>query len=145
LALDPAMPFVVSGVADARTLLLIPLDENADTAGVAERLMRTALSRDLQSTVLDLSIAGSGSTGLVSNINALSAQFDLVVVRLPELASDISVGALRENRPVIFVATAGRVDRRRLSAAVDSLSRLSVPCAGVVLSRQAPRSLTAIA
>lgn len=135
LAFDPRLPFLVSNPADARALLLVPLDANGDTSGVAERLMRTASSRGLRATIVDLSRASSATNGR-PDIDALGAEFDLVVVRLPDLATDATVGELRETRPVLFVATAGRVDRRRLTAAVESLQRMSIPCAGVVLSRQ---------
>lgn len=136
LVLDPGIPFLVSGPGDARTLLLVPLDATVDTSGVAERLMRTAASRGLRGTVVDLSRSASGPPSVAPDLDRLGAEFDLVVVRLPELTADSTVGALRETRPVLFVATANRVDRRRLSAALQSLERLSVPCAGVVLSRQ---------
>lgn len=139
LTLDPRIPFVLSGFGDARTLLLVPLDQDADTAGVAERLMRTAMSRSLRATVIDFSEHDDSTPAMLPNLQTLSSEFELVVVQLPELASDTTVGALRSDRPVMFVASAGRVDRRELSMAVDSLSRLSVPCAGVVLSRQTSR------
>ena len=135
LSLDVGTPFLVASPGGARTLLLVPLDSHADTAGVAERLMRTASSRGLRGTIVDLSSA-VGSVPLAPDIERTGADFDLVVVRVPELSSDATVGALRETRPVLLVASADRVDRRALTAAVDNLQRLSVPCAGVVLSRQ---------
>jgi uncharacterized protein involved in exopolysaccharide biosynthesis len=136
IALEPGTPLLLAGNV-ARTVLLLPLDARADTAGVAERLLRTAMSRSLTGTVLDLSghALPSGDAGTVNaQIDRLSREFDFVAVRLPELGSDGALGALNETRPVLLVASAGRVNRHRLSSAVDTLQRLSIPCAGVVLS-----------
>jgi uncharacterized protein involved in exopolysaccharide biosynthesis len=135
LTFDASLPLVIASPNNARTLLLVPIDASADTAGVAERLVRTATTRSLRATVVDFSRAKSGEALPAPDIDRLATEFDTVVVRLPELSNEITVGALRDTRPVLFVATAGRVDRERLTNAVESLQRLSVPCAGVVLSR----------
>jgi Mrp family chromosome partitioning ATPase len=65
----------------------------------------------------------------------------MVIVRLPVLASEATAAALRESRPVLLVAPPGPVDRVRLASAVDTLRRLGVPCAGVVMSEATPRAL----
>ena len=141
LHMDAAIPLLVATPGDLRTLLLIPLEPGVDTHGVAERLMRTAVSRGLRGTIVDLAEHRSNEGVLMRDLDRLGEEFDLVVVRLPELSSDGAIGALRESRPVLFVAEADRVDRRKLSAAVETLDRLSVPCAGVVLSRQRAKAL----
>jgi Mrp family chromosome partitioning ATPase len=56
------------------------------------------------------------------------------VVCLPELTSDVTLAAMRQASPVVLVAAPGPVDRAQLAQAVDTLRRLRVPCAGVVIS-----------
>jgi Mrp family chromosome partitioning ATPase len=115
----------------------VPLDAGADTAGVAERIMHTAEARGMRGTVVDLSTGASNGTGNAL-IAKMSGEFDFVSARLPMLSSDTTLGVLTSDRPVLFVASAGRVDRRVLSTGVDTLRRFGVPCAGVVLSRGRP-------
>jgi Mrp family chromosome partitioning ATPase len=64
----------------------------------------------------------------------MEQQNGMTVVQLPALTSDATIAALREDRPVLLVAAPGPVDRSRLAAAVDTLRRLHVPCAGIVMS-----------
>jgi Mrp family chromosome partitioning ATPase len=65
----------------------------------------------------------------------LEGEFGTVIVRLPGLASDETAAALNRERPVVLVAPPGRVDRRSLLGAIQTLRRLDVPCAGVVVNR----------
>jgi uncharacterized protein involved in exopolysaccharide biosynthesis len=140
LRLDATVPLLVSGSPVTRTLLLVPIDGRVSTAGVAERLARTALSRGAEPTVLDLSgSAVPGSTALTTDVNAslrrLEEDHGMVIVRLPSLASDATAAALNPERPVLLVAPPGRLERRMLLDAVQTLRRLDVPCAGVVVNR----------
>lgn len=145
--LHASAPLVV-GSGAPHTVLVVPLDERADAQAVAERLARTASARSLPVTILDLSGKGAGngngrvvgSSGeFLKNIDQLEQQQGMLVVQLPTLASDATVAALRETRPVVLVAPPGPVDRVRLAAAVDMLRRLQVPCAGVVMSDRLER------
>jgi uncharacterized protein involved in exopolysaccharide biosynthesis len=144
---DPATPLLVGGGVDLRTMLVLPIDSRARTGPVARRLVQTALSRAHSATVLDLSsTTGGGEPGGVlpaptgtgldisSTIERLEREYSFVVVQLPGLACEATVAALRETRPVLIVAPPQRIDRNQLMAAVRTLERLSVPCAGIVLS-----------
>jgi len=142
LKLDGGVPLLVAGGPLSNTLLLVPIDARANTAGVAERLARTALARSAQPTVLDLSRSngnGSSSTALTMDVNAtihrLEQEHGMVIVRLPALAADETAAALTPERAVLLVAPPGRVERRLLLGAVQTLRRLDVHCAGVVVSR----------
>jgi hypothetical protein len=144
-------PLLMAGTAGvaARTVLVVPLDSRARAATVAERLARTARQRALQVTVLDLSSTNASGNGRVTGegvnvrsvIDRLEQENGMVIVQLPALASEATVAALSETRPVLFVAPPGPVDRARLASAVETLRRLQVPCAGVVISDDAPRAL----
>jgi hypothetical protein len=150
LRLDPAVPLLVSGVSAARTLLVVPLDDRAraGAADVAASIAHTGSVRSLRTTVLDLSDQHDGNgNGTGSNVAALIDQLEqnheMVVVRLPSLTSSATIGAMRETRPVVLVTGAGPVDRTRLGGALDTLRRLQVPCAGVVVTGGATAALTA--
>jgi uncharacterized protein involved in exopolysaccharide biosynthesis len=135
LALEDETPLLLAGSHPFRAVLLVPLDADADTAGVAERVIRSAQSRGLTGTILDLSnggIAGNGSGAIAT----LLKEFEFVAVRLPKLATDTTLGALGDDRPVVFVASPGGVDRRELASGVETLKRFGVSCAGVVVSRR---------
>jgi uncharacterized protein involved in exopolysaccharide biosynthesis len=144
----PDTPLFLMGTGNARSLLVVPLDQRAyaGAATVAERLARTARQRALQATVLDMSsshLAGNGKptaepTGVGSVIDQLEQDNVITIVQLPELSSEVTVAALRETRPVLLVAPPGPVDRSRLAHAVDTLRRLEIPCAGVVISDATP-------
>ena len=131
-------PLLLLGKGSARSVLVVPLD-GARTGLVAERLARTATARAVSATVLDLS-SDSASNGngqshyTVSGpaIEDLERQFGLVIVQLPPLSSEATLAALNEARPVLLVAP-NRVDRGRLSSALEMLRRMDVPCAGVVI------------
>src|SRR6185503_18107125 len=104
-----------------------------------ERLARTATARAVTATVLDLSGTsgnGNGTGGHLvtsgSAIEELERQYSMVIVQLPPLSSEATIAALNESRPVLLVAPA-RVDRARLSNALEMLRRMDVPCAGVVI------------
>jgi hypothetical protein len=142
---QPNVPLLVGGgVASPRTVLVVPLDERARARAVAEGLARTASTRSLPVTLLDLSetngaSGGNGAGGrsdatLARSIEEMEQQNGMTVVQLPALTSDATIAALREDRPVLLVAAPGPVDRSRLAAAVDTLRRLHVPCAGIVMS-----------
>lgn len=149
---EPNGPLLMAGASNARSLLVVPLDSRARAGAgtVAERLARTAQQRALPATVLDLSashVAGNGkmaveSVGAGSIIDQLEQQNGMTIVHLPELSNDVTMAALRETRPVVLVAPPGPVDRAQLAHAVDTLRRLQVPCAGVVISDvPGPRAL----
>jgi hypothetical protein len=151
------VPLLIAGTHAARTMLVVPLDDRARADVVAQGLARTASSRAVHATVLDLSHGSNGgrSVGSVvepggNNVNEmieqLEQQYAMVVVQLPAFGSETTIAALRENRPVLFVASSARVERARLTGAVEVLRRMSVPCAGVVMSGDAPeiRSRTLI-
>lgn len=137
-----------------RTVLVIPLHQRADTLAVATQLVETSLSRGSRATLLDLSakpivasengasvataVAAPIRVDVASTISRLSAEFDHVVVRLPELGSDATLSALNSERTVVFVVPPERVEREQLAAAMQLLRRLDVPCAGVVISGSAP-------
>ncbi len=147
LRLDATVPLLVAGGPITRTLLLVPIDGRVSTAGVAERLARTALSRGTDPTVLDLSgSAVPGSTALTTDVNATMQRLEqahgMVIVRLPALASDATAAALTPQRPVLLVAPPGRLERRMLVDAIQTLRRLDVPCAGVVVNRAGDTALS---
>jgi uncharacterized protein involved in exopolysaccharide biosynthesis len=125
------------GQLTTRTLLIVPVEERARAAGalVSERLISTARNRSISATNLDLTNgnhAGSdvGVSGLIED---LERQYGLVVVQLPGLTSDAAVAALRESRAVLLVAPPDRVNRTSLIEAVETLRRLQIPCAGIVV------------
>lgn len=142
--IDPNSPLMLSSAHATRSVLVIPLDGKArGGAGVvAQRLARTAQQRAIQATVVDLSANSTDGNGkLAAGVAHLAATIDqmeqdgaVTVVQLPELSSEITLSALRENRPVLLVAPPGPVDRTRLTQTVDTLRRLHVPIAGVVIS-----------
>jgi uncharacterized protein involved in exopolysaccharide biosynthesis len=128
-------PLLLAGAGNARSMLVIPLDARARAraANVAERLARTAQQRAIPTSVLDLS-NGNGAAPSDSQLAQAEAAGAMTVAHLPELSSGATLAALRDNRPVVLVAAPGPVDRTQLAHAVDTLRRLQVPCAGVVIS-----------
>lgn len=146
LRFDPRTPLLMSGRSAIRTVLLIPVEEGVGTLRVAERLADTALARGQSATILDLTAPtaaaplGASVGGLISR---LEQEHSLVVVRLPGMAADSTAAALSDDRPVLLVAPSRRVSRRELTGAIDTLRRLDVPCAGVVLSDSERRELVA--
>ncbi|MBA3889049.1 MAG: hypothetical protein H0X64_00810 [Gemmatimonadaceae bacterium] len=140
--LERGAPLLVGSGDDTRTVLLLPLDVRTSTAGVAERLARTAMARGITATVLDLSdAAGVADTMVGPTIKRLEAEHGLVIVRLPQLDADATAAALANSRPVLLVAPADRVDRRELMGTVAALRHLEVPCAGVVMNRTSDAAL----
>jgi uncharacterized protein involved in exopolysaccharide biosynthesis len=138
---EPNAPLLMAGSVTARSLLVVPLDARARAGAisVAARLARTAQQRALPATVVDLTGAhlqgnGTGATESMRLLDQAEAQNGTAIVSLPELTSDLTLGSLRESRPVVLVAAPGPVDRAQLAHAVDTLRRLQVPCAGVVIS-----------
>jgi tyrosine-protein kinase Etk/Wzc len=137
LRFDPRTPLLMSGRAAIRTVLLIPVESGLDTSRVAERLADTALARGQSATILDLTASAAAApvgASVGGLIGRLEQEHALVVVRLPGLAADSTAAALSESRPVLLVAPARRVSRRELTGAMETLRRLDVPCAGVVLA-----------
>jgi uncharacterized protein involved in exopolysaccharide biosynthesis len=146
LRFDPRTPLLMSGRSSVRTVLLIPVAPGVGTARVAERLADTALARGETATILDLTSPapvvplGASVGGMIAR---LEGEHGLVIVRLPGIAADSTAAVLSETRPVLLVAPARRVNRRELVGALDTLRRLEVPCAGVVLSDGEPRDAIA--
>lgn len=144
---EPNAPLLLAGAPETRSMLVIPLDGRAygGTASVAERLARTARQRALHANVVNLAAgdrAALDSSQVSTALEQLEAKEGVTIVQLPELSSDITLAALRDTRPVILVAPPGPVDRTRLAHAVDTLRRLQIPCAGVVISdTPGPRAL----
>jgi len=145
LRFDPRTPLLMSGRSAIRTVLLIPVEPGVPTLKVAERLADTALARGQSATILDLTAPaatapmGASVGGLISR---LEQEHSLVVVRLPGMTADSTAAALSDDRPVLLVAPSRRVSRRELTGAMETLRRLDVPCAGVVLSEMESRELT---
>ncbi|HYD55098.1 MAG TPA: Wzz/FepE/Etk N-terminal domain-containing protein [Gemmatimonadaceae bacterium] len=142
LRFDAREPLMLGSNAAARTVLLVPLGRRADTRAVAERLAQTAAARGAGATILDLAESPPPPSIPVA-LRELEAAHELTLVRLPGLGADVTAAALDRERPVLFVAPAGRVDRVELANAVESLRRLDVPCAGVVLSDEPAGALRA--
>ena len=132
LAFDPADPLMLGGAA-SRSILVAPTDRTAMVQPVVQRLFRTATSRGLSATTLDLTEA-TAPVDVHGAISRLEQSHDLVIVQLPALASDVAAGALQDGRPVLLVAPQHRAERSRIEASVQLLKRLGVPCAGVVMS-----------
>ena len=144
--IHPDAPFLVGGTSP-RTLLLIPLDARAQPQAVAERLARTASVRGLPVSVLDFTKTvtngdgpGEHAVSIAPQLDQLEQQQAMLVVQLPELSNELTVAALSEKRPVVLVAPPGPVDRHRLTAALETLRRMDIPCAGVVISDERERS-----
>lgn len=143
LRFDESVPLLVTSPHASHTLLLLPLYANVNTAGVAERLVRTAVARGSEAIVLDLSDAARApaatATELVPSVSAavqqLERDHDAVIVRLPALSSEHAAAALTPNRAVVVVAPPGRLERRRLVDTIHTLRRLDIPVAGVVVNR----------
>jgi tyrosine-protein kinase Etk/Wzc len=135
-------PIAVLDARTVRTLLLIPLNREADAGAVAERLARSAQQRALAASVLDLS--GRNGIGLVGAETTAGRQLEqmeraggMVIVRLPTLDSDEAMAVLAENRTALVVAPPGPVNRHELTQTLATLRRLNVPCAGVLIGERA--------
>ena len=150
---DPLAPLLMSRGMNAHTVVILPLDANTSVEPVARRIADTATARAVSATILDLSgrskfrengyapytvTAPSGSYDVNGTIARLESEYGLVIVQLPELSSDVAAAVLNEHRPTIVVAPARRVDRARLANTLQTLKRLEVPCAGVVMSDGVP-------
>lgn len=146
LRFDARTPLLMSGRSSVRTLLLIPVEPHVETARVAERLAETALSRGESATILDLT-APNPVTQLGNSVGGMIARLEqehgLVIARLPGLSAESTAAVLSESRPVLLVAPSRRINRRELVGALDTLRRLEVPCAGVVLSDGEPHGTLA--
>ena len=137
LALEPGTPLLVGDLSGARTILVIPLGAGADAAAVAERLGAAALDRETAAAVTNVATNGAGraggGAGAVPAIRKLEEAHQLVIAEAPGLGDSRTAALLEPSRPVLFVARAGRLARRDLIAAVQTLRRLEIPCSGVVL------------
>jgi len=135
---EPNAPLLLAGAANARSLLVIPLDARARgrAANVADRLARSAQQRSIPATVIDLSnpVQGNGASPSDAPLQRAEQGAGMAIAFLPELSSEATLAALKETRPVVLVAAPGPVDRAQLAHAVDTLRRLQVPCVGVVIS-----------
>lgn len=146
LRFDARTPLLMSGRSAIRTVLLIPVEAGVNTLPIAERLADTALARGQSATILDLTAPAAAApmgASVGGLIGRLEEEHSLVVVRLPGLSAESTAAALSDSRPVLLVAPARRVSRRALTSALDTLRRLDVPCAGVVLSDSGSRELVA--
>jgi uncharacterized protein involved in exopolysaccharide biosynthesis len=155
LRFDAAMPLFL-GSETPQTVLVVPIDSRARAEPVAQQIAHTALARSLSATVLDLSSMGGNALALPGSAQGISQAMDvnatidrlerehaLVVVQLPSMGSPTTVAALRRSRPVVLVVPERRIDRAELMGAVQTLRRLDMPCAGIVLSGGArDRALT---
>jgi uncharacterized protein involved in exopolysaccharide biosynthesis len=135
LQFDPAVPLLVTS-GSFRTIVVAPVEMGIPVTAVVNRLAQTATSRALSAAVLDLSGA---SSDVHASIQRLEAEHDVVIIQLSSLVSDSAAAALQHTRPVLLVAPARRVDRRRLIGAVQMLKRLEVPVVGIVMSNGAGR------
>jgi tyrosine-protein kinase Etk/Wzc len=146
LRFDARTPLLMSGRASLRTILLIPVEAHVGTQRVAERLAETALARGESATILDLTAPnpvaplGNSVGGMIAR---LEQEHGLVIARLPGLSAESTAAVLSESRPVLLVAPARRINRRELVGALNTLRRLEVPCAGVVLSDGEPHGALA--
>ena len=140
----PGFPLLMTGREAERTLLLIPVEAGMSTEQVATRLAETALARGGNAMVVDLSAHGpaaAGGTNARTVITRAEENASFVVVRLPGISAEATAAVLSHSRPVLLVAPSVRVDRRALSEIVDTLRRLDVPCAGVVLAESPNRAI----
>ena len=135
----PGVPLLMTGRETSRTIVLVPVDERAWTGSVAARLSDTARARGDEATIVDLSGDGDGTLSTANErIETAERTHAFVVVRTPGLTLDPTAAVLSQSRPVLLVAHAERVNRRALTAAADTLRRLNIPCAGVVLTEAPP-------
>ena len=139
----PGVPLLMSGREALRTLLIVSIDDDTITEPVAARLAGTARARGDLVTVLDGS-DGSAAQSINALIDSAEEASSLVLVRLPGFASEVTAAVLNSSRPVLLVAREGRVNRRALVGAAETLKRLNVPCAGVVLV-DSPRRASLVA
>ncbi|HXT16665.1 MAG TPA: Wzz/FepE/Etk N-terminal domain-containing protein [Gemmatimonadaceae bacterium] len=159
LRFDSAIPLFI-GTDTAQTILVLPIDPRARAEPVARQIAQTALARSMSATVLDLSSldvaaqplrlsatsngntnGGNGAIDVNASIERLEQEHSLVVVQLPSLGSAATIAALRRSRPVVLVVPERRIDRAELMGAVQTLKRLDMPCAGIVLSGNANGAL----
>ena len=134
MVLDSGAPLLIGGLADFHTILIVPLGHGANAGAVARQLASTAADREMTVAVADQATGEAARGGSIRPaIRALEADHSVVFAPVPRLDDLRTAALLDETRPVLFVARAGRLARRELVAAVDTLRRLGVPCSGVVL------------
>ncbi|HET8655708.1 MAG TPA: GNVR domain-containing protein, partial [Longimicrobiaceae bacterium] len=76
---------------------------------------------------------GGSGAGARTALEELERRFSLVVAALPPLGHVSVTASLSAGRPVVAVATAGRVTRTELREMTGSLATAGIPLAGVVL------------
>lgn len=146
---DAAVPLLIGNEA-SQTVLIIPLDPRARVEPVARQIVQTALARSMSATLLDLSsletkshralpsltppAGGAQPIDVNASIERLEQDYRMVIVQLPGIGAPATIAALRRSRPVVLVVPERRIDRAELMGAVQTLRRLDVPCAGIVLS-----------
>jgi len=137
LHFDGRVPLIVSNGA-TRAVLVVPLYREADALSVAKQVVATAVSRGVTATLLDLGESATRTNLPAADVSAqisrLGGQFSTVVVHLPVLTAEATLAALSHERTAVLVVPTGRVARDQLVAAMETLRRLDVPCAGIVVS-----------
>jgi len=134
--LESDAPLLLGGLADRQTILVAPLGVDAITSEVevTRQLATSARERGLTVTVADLAAATPHAAGEVLRIvRDLEARHAVVIVPLARLDDANSAALLDGTRPALLVARGGRMRRAELVGAAATLSRLGIPCAGVVL------------
>ncbi len=134
LVLDSGAPLLLGGLAGFRTIIVVPLGPGANPGAVAQQLAMTAAERETTVAVAD---QVTGDVALVGSlrpaIRELEEHHAVVIAPVPAFGDRRTAALLDETRPVLFVARSGRLARRELVAAVETLRRLGVPCCGLVL------------
>jgi hypothetical protein len=116
-------------------VLVVPVDGGADANAVGARLAATAASRGEQVHFASefASPNGLDEGGVRRAVEALEQNPGFTVVPVPRLSDPRTVALLDDRRVVVLVGRAGQLERRNLVRAVETLRRLDVPFAGVVL------------
>lgn len=134
LLFDPHAPLLLGAFAGLRTILVVPLGRGANTAAVARQLASSAEDREAKVAIADLTSGDGARVGRAwPMIRQLEQTHGVVIAPVPGLSDPRTAALLEETRPVLFVARSGRLARRDLLAAVETLHRLGIPCSGVVL------------
>jgi tyrosine-protein kinase Etk/Wzc len=131
--LETGAPLLLGGLAGYRTILVVPLGRGADTEGVTRQLAQSAAERAVAVTVAEPPTTTPSPGGVLQAMRELEDRYALVIAPLPRLDGPATAALLDATRSVLFVARSGRLARRDLVAAVETLRRLGIPCSGVVL------------
>ena len=134
LLFQPGAPLLLGALAGNRTILVVPLGRGANTGPVARQLAASAEDREAKVAIANLTLGdGARVGGAWPALRQLEQSHGVVIAPVPGLADPRTAALLEESRPVLFVARSGRLARRDLLAAVETLHRLGIPCSGVVL------------